>query len=102
MSVKKECLCYRWTSNDLQTDFKVLHFDLVGLIEDGKTLEKEQEVFDTVDDAKIRIKRFLHNCTAAKETFKDELFFCYKETLCGEGQFGLCQCWHSTFDWERQ
>ena len=45
--------------NDLNAEFKILHFDLIDLIEDDKTLDKEQEVFDTleeqVDDTKIHI-----------------------------------------------
>ena len=47
--------------NYLQAEFKVLHFELVDLIEDDKTLEGEQEVFDTVneqvDDTKIYVKK---------------------------------------------
>ena len=65
---------------DLQAEFKVLHFELVDVIEDEKALEKEQEVFDTVDeqvdDTKIRIKKVIHHCgSSIKDTSKDELFF---------------------------
>ena len=38
--------------NDLQAEFKLLHVEVVDVIEDEKALEKEQ-VFDTVDDTKI-------------------------------------------------
>jgi hypothetical protein len=66
--------------NDLQAEFKVLHFELIDVIEDEKALEKEQEVFDMVDeqvdDTKIRIKKIIHNCSCSmKDTSKDELFF---------------------------
>ena len=86
--------------NDLQAEFKVLHFELVDSIEDEEALKKEQEVFDTVDeqvdDTKIRIKKILHKCNAAKETSSDELFFCYKKTIGNKGKFGYCQSWHSS------
>ena len=64
--------------NDLQAEFKVLHFELVDLIEDEKALTKEQifiTVDEQVDDTKIRIKRIIHNCSSIKDTSKDELFF---------------------------
>ena len=64
--------------NDLQAEFKVLHFELVDLIEDEKALDKEQEIFDTVDeqvnDTKIHIKKIIDNCSSTKDTSKDELF----------------------------
>lgn len=55
---------------DLQAEFKILHFELVDMIEDEKALDKEQEVFDTVDehvldDAKICIKKIIHNCSCS-------------------------------------
>ena len=65
--------------NDLQAEFKVLHFELIDLIEEEKVLEKEQEIFDTVDeqvdDTKIRIKKIIRSCNSAAETSKDDLFF---------------------------
>lgn len=58
---------------------KVLHFELVELIEDEKALDKEQEIFDTVDEqvdeAKVRIKKIIHTCGSTKDASKDELFF---------------------------
>ena len=58
---------------------QILHFELIDLVEDDKTLEGEQEVSDTVneqvDDTKIYIKKIIHNCTTSKEGSKDELFF---------------------------
>ena len=65
--------------SDLQAEFKILHFELIDLIEDEKALDKEQEIFDTVDeqvdDTKVRIKKIIHNCSSVKDTSKDELFF---------------------------
>ena len=65
--------------NDLQAEFKVLHFELIDLIEEEKVLEKEQEIFDTVDeqvdDTKIHIKKIIRSCNSATETSKDDLFF---------------------------
>lgn len=49
--------------NDLQAEFKVLHFELIDLVDEEKALKKEQEIFDTVDeqvdDTKIRIKKIV-------------------------------------------
>ena len=49
------------------------------MIEEEKVLEKEQEIFDTVDeqvdDTKIRIKKIIRSCNSATETSKDDLFF---------------------------
>ena len=39
-----------YRDNDLQAEFKVLHFELIDLIEEEKVLEKEPEIFDTVDE----------------------------------------------------
>ena len=66
---------------DLQAEFEVLHFDLVDLIEDDKTLESEQEVFDTVneqvDDTKIHIKKIINSCTTSEVSS----ILCNEETL---------------------
>ena len=57
--------------NDLHAEFKILHIDLIDLIENEKSLDKEQEFFDTVeehvDDTKIHIDKIIHHCTAVKE-----------------------------------
>jgi hypothetical protein len=76
--------------NDLQAEFKVLHFELIDVIEDEKALEKEQEVFDMVDeqvdDTKIRIKKIIHNCSCSmKDTSKDELFFVTRKLSAAKG-----------------
>ena len=61
--------------SDLQAEFKILHFELIDLIEDEKALDKEQEIFDTVDeqvdDTKVRIKKIIHNCSSVKDTSKE-------------------------------
>ena len=75
--------------NDLQAEFKVLYFELIDLIEEEKALDKEQEIFDTVDeqvdDTKIRLKKIIHSCSSMKDTPKDELFFITRKLSSVEG-----------------
>ena len=88
--------------SDLQAEFKILHFELIHLIEDEKALDKEQEIFDTVDeqvdDTKVRIKKIIHNCSSVKDTSKDELFFITRKLSSVKGNMDSAKAGIEPFD----
>ena len=74
--------------NDLNAEFKILQFDIIDLIEDDKTLDKNRKFLIPWKN-KLMILRstsmIIHHCTAVKETSKDDLFIVMRKLSAVKG-----------------